>query len=145
MAVSGESFCTSAFNGFLLNLKYGAKFYYAQKLASLFIGLGILGVALLTTGFSMVSFKYIFKEAEGMSSLGYVVPICAFMTISLVTVIIFLGLFDESVLACTICYSIDTDLHDGRTEFGPPTFHEKLDDLYGYDGENRYTSMTVIN
>ena len=29
MAISGENYCTSAWNGFLNNLKHAAKFYFA--------------------------------------------------------------------------------------------------------------------
>lgn len=110
MAVSGEPFCTSAWNGFLLNLKYCAKFYYALNLASMFVTLGIVAVTCLNTGIAWISFAYIFKEADDVN---LVASLAAFATISLVTVIIFLGLFDEAVLAMIMCYAIDTDLHDG--------------------------------
>jgi len=45
MALSGETYCRSAWNGFLLNMKHCAKFYFAQSLAGMFVFMGILAVA----------------------------------------------------------------------------------------------------
>ena len=56
MAVSGEPLCTSAYNGFLLTLKYCDKFYFALKLANLFVALGVLAVVSLNTALSWISF-----------------------------------------------------------------------------------------
>jgi len=39
-AVSGESFISSAWNGFLMNLKHGAKFFFANSIAKVFTLLG---------------------------------------------------------------------------------------------------------
>ena len=47
MAVSGESFCTAAWHGFLLNIKHGAKFAFANILASLFIFVGKLAIVVV--------------------------------------------------------------------------------------------------
>jgi len=114
MGISGEGFCTSAYHGFLLNLKYTGKFYWGVKLANMFIGLGIVAVTCLSVGCSWISFKYIFKEAHTIgSALGYIGPLMAFFVISIVTVIIFLGLFDEAVLAMIVCYGVDMDMNGG--------------------------------
>jgi hypothetical protein len=42
MAVSGQSFCTSAWNGFLLNLKHVGKFLVAKTLALFFVLMGVI-------------------------------------------------------------------------------------------------------
>ena len=47
MAISGESFCSSALNGFLLNVKHALKFSWAKTLAELFILLGKVGIVAL--------------------------------------------------------------------------------------------------
>jgi hypothetical protein len=47
MAVSGKNFFTSAWNGFLLNLKHGLVFAWANFLAKLFIVLGKIGITVL--------------------------------------------------------------------------------------------------
>lgn len=47
MAVTGENFCTSAWNGFLLNLSYGLEFVWANMLAEIFIFLGKIFIVVL--------------------------------------------------------------------------------------------------
>ena len=47
MAVSGKNFFSSAWNGFLLNLKHGIVFVWANFLAKLFIALGKVGITVL--------------------------------------------------------------------------------------------------
>jgi hypothetical protein len=43
--------------------------------------------------------------------------------VTYITASIFLGLFDEAVLALVTCLCIDLDLHNGEALYGPPTFH----------------------
>ena len=38
-----------------------------------------------------------------------------------------LGLFDDAIRATLMCLAIDMDLNNGSPQYGPPTFHEKLD------------------
>lgn len=47
IAVSGDSFCSSAWNGFLLNLKFGLEFAWANFIAASFILLGKIGLTIL--------------------------------------------------------------------------------------------------
>lgn len=49
MAVSGDKFCTSAWNGFMINLKHCVKFYFAQDIGRFFIGMGILCITMIST------------------------------------------------------------------------------------------------
>jgi len=111
----------------------------------LFVGVGILAVTCLNTGLTWLFFKYAFAEADDYN---LVACISAFATISLITVVIFLGLFDEVVLAMCMCWAIDIDLHGDVTKYGPPTFNEKIDALNG-DSYGKYTenqrSPTAIN
>jgi hypothetical protein len=44
MAVTGNSFLSSAWNGFLLNLKHGLKFTFANMIAKVFIFVGKIGI-----------------------------------------------------------------------------------------------------
>jgi hypothetical protein len=48
----------------------------------------------------------------------------AVAVVTYLTANMFLGLFDEVVLALVTCLCIDLDLHDGEAKFGPPTFHD---------------------
>jgi len=45
MAVSGQSFCTSAWHGFLLHMKHGLEFSFAMYLAEVFIIIGKLAIS----------------------------------------------------------------------------------------------------
>ena len=51
MAVSGDGFCKSAWNGFLLNMKHAMKFAFANFLAQGFILLGKLGIVVINLVF----------------------------------------------------------------------------------------------
>lgn len=62
MAVSGDSFCSSAWNGFLLNLKHLAKFVFAIEIAGLFIFMGLLTITCVNTGIGYVMVKYLVKD-----------------------------------------------------------------------------------
>jgi hypothetical protein len=124
MAVSGESFCTSAWNGFLCNLKHLAKFYFAQTIAGLFIFMGVLCVTCCNTLAGYVITKYIIKDTANVTSL--VPAIMVFFIISLIAAVVFLGTFDEAVLATLMCFAIDLDLNDGSPKFGPKSYHDKL-------------------
>lgn len=40
-----------------------------------------------------------------------------------------LGLFDDAIRATLMCFAIDMDLNNGSPQYGPPTFHEKLEEI----------------
>lgn len=111
MALSGESFCTSAWNGFLLNLKHLAKFYFAQQIAGMFIFMGVITVTCCNTLTGYVIAQYIIKDTANATS---VVPaLICFGIVSFICAVVFLGTFDEAVLATLMCFAVDLDLHDG--------------------------------
>lgn len=91
MAVSGEPFCKSAWNGFLLNLKYLAKFYFANTIANLFVLAGVIAVTCINTGIAWVMFKYALKETDVVADKNsHIGPLIAFITVSFITAILFL-------------------------------------------------------
>jgi len=146
MAVSGESFCSSAWNGFLLNVKHTLKFSFANMLAKVFIFLGKAAVTVGNIFSCYFIMKNITKDTEEVSSLAgplLVVGIVTYMTAS-----IFLGLFDTAVMAMMTCLAIDMDLHDGEPHFGPPTFHDACSkiDSHGSKVENEggYTNANEL-
>jgi choline transporter-like protein 2/4/5 len=123
MAVSGESFCSSAWNGLLLNMKHGAKYAFAKFLAEMFIALGKVSIVVLNVFSCYMIMKHITMDLDEISS-----PIAPLVIVGVVTYIsasTFLCLFDESVLALLTCLAIDLDLN-GEPKFGPPTFHDGL-------------------
>lgn len=131
MAISGESFCTSALNGLMLNLSHGAIFAFANTLAKLFILLGKIG---LTVANTVLTYYYIKSTSDDTVGNIYgpmfVVALTTYLLVS-----VFLGMFDEAVLAMLTCVSIDMDLHGGDNIWGPPTLHDVVDEINGKDPE----------
>ena len=123
MAVSGESFCTSAWNGFLLNIKHMTKFSFANLLAKIFILLGKVTI----TAVNMVSLYYLMEYREDLEEVSSILaPMVLVGVLTYMTASIFLGLFDKSVLSLMTCMAIDMDLNGGSPRFGPPTFHDSV-------------------
>jgi len=130
MAITGDSFCTSAWNGFLLQMKHGMGFVFAKFLAEMFILLGKIFITMINCLFTYCVMKYGFKDYQGddaiTSSVG---PLFVVAFVSYLSACVFLGLFDETALALMTCVSMDTDLNDGTPRYGPETFHNACDKI----------------
>ena len=133
-AISGEPFCKSAWNGFLLNLKYCAKFYFAITISGWFIVIGILFVVFSNMMIGLFLVNYVTKEADDPDVELYG-PAFVFFMNSLIVSIVCLGLFDDAVIAILQCYATDTDLHGGYPRFGPKSYHEKLRKVYSQEDD----------
>lgn len=123
MAVSGEGFCLAAWHGFLLNIKHGAKFAFANLLANMFIFVGKIAIVLVNCGTLYLFMKHVTHDLDEINSLAHPIICVAFVTYMAAN--IFLGLFDEAVLALMTCLCIDTDLNE-IPKFGPPTFYDDV-------------------
>ena len=64
MAISGDAYCKSAWNGFLLNLKHLIKFYFADILARVFVFIGILAIAALNAACCFLILRYGTKNSD---------------------------------------------------------------------------------
>mgnify|MGYP000883664024 CR=1 FL=1 len=133
MAVSGDNFCPSAWKAFLLNVKHMSKFAFANLLAKCFIILGKFAI----TAMNMASLYYImkfgtknFEEGENQVS-SILAPIVLVGFITFMTASVFLGLFDNAVMALLTSLAIDMDNNGGTPASGPPTFHEKTTKIDG--------------
>ena len=60
-------------------------------------------------------------ENNEFEVLVYPLMVMTFFTYFISTV--FLGLFDEIIMAILMCIAVDMDLNNGRTAFGPPQMH----------------------
>lgn len=130
MAISGDPFCQSAWNGFLLNLKYLAKFYFAVNIAGMFVLMGIVACTCANAGIAYLLMAYATNELQAVSSpLG---PLICAAVVQFVVACIFLGLFDEAVLATLHCFAVDSDLHNGEPKFGPKSYHDKLESIHDW-------------
>lgn len=126
MAVSGQGFCTSAWNAFLLQLKHGLAFAWAKFLAEAFIFTGKLAVVLINCGSCYFIMKFVTKDFVGDEAVSSAAaPLVVVGLVTFIATTIFLGLFDETVLSLLTCLSIDTDLN-GEPKYGPPTFHDAI-------------------
>jgi len=123
MAISGDSFCGSAWNGFLLNVKHLLKFSFANFIAKIFTLLGKIGIVVGNIFSLLFIMKYITKDSEISSDLAPCV-IVGFVTY--LTASIFLGIFDTAVMALMTSLAVDLDAHDGKPQWGPPTFHSGI-------------------
>lgn len=128
MAVSGDNFCVAAWNGFLLNLKHILKFAWANTLANIFVMMGKIGLCVLNCFSCYMIMKYYTKDLDEISSL--IGPMAIVGGITYLAANVILGLFDEVVLALMTCLAIDSDLNGGSQKFGPPTFHDKIVNVY---------------
>lgn len=114
MAITGETYCKSAWNGFLLNMKHCSKFYFAQSIAGMFVFMGILSVAFTNIGIGYLLVMYITKEVDDVGGASNLLgPFVVFFIISLIIPAVCLGLFDEAVITTLLCYGVDCDLNDG--------------------------------
>jgi len=64
MSITGDKYCTSAWNGFLLNLKHCTQFYLTNRLASSFVTLGTVMIVVTNVGLYHVIFLYVFKWGD---------------------------------------------------------------------------------
>jgi hypothetical protein len=127
MAISGDGFCTSAWNGFLLNVKHLMKFTFANFIAKVFTLLGKIGITVGNLFSLYFIMKYVTKDTEEIhSKMG---PMILVGVVTYFTASIFLGLFDTAVMALMTSLAVDLDVHDGEPKWGPPTFHDGVKNI----------------
>lgn len=136
MSVSGDTFCKSAYSGFLLNLKHCFKFYFAQDIGSFFVTLGVFFITVLNT----IIF-YGLTKIDNPEKVNPVPEILVVFVLSFIMSVIMLGLFDDAVRAILMCYSIDCELNGGVPKYGPPNFQRMLKeiiDAHPDEGDNAW-------
>lgn len=122
MAVTGKGFWPSAWEGFLLNLKHGLKFGFANLIAKVFIFLGKIGIV-AGNCFTLYGFMKMRNDLEEVTTIYGPIIIVAVFTY--VASSIFLSLFEEAVMALCTCVCFDMDMNGGEAHYGPATFHDK--------------------
>merc|ERR1711865_644301 len=121
MSITGDKFCTSAYNGLMLHLRHMAKFFFAQRIASFLIFIGNLAILFLVTG---IVFAILIKVDV---TLGVkIAMLVATSILTLITNFLFLGLFDEAILATLQCVSIDMDFNGGTPKYGSASFQTNI-------------------
>lgn len=100
---------------------------FGNYLAFVFILLGKIGITVFNVFLAWLFMKHVSKSAEAVSN-----PYTPLIFVGLVTffiVSVFLGLFDESVMAMMTSVCADMDINGGEAKWGPATLHEVLDAL----------------
>lgn len=120
MAITGDSYCTSAQRGFIIWLTHFIEYQMAQLLAGWLIFTGTLFITAVNT----LTFVGIYKAMGGATNLPTYAAAAFF--ISLFTTGLCLNQFDEAVAGILMSMAIDEELN-GDFVFGPVTFHEKMD------------------
>jgi hypothetical protein len=114
-------------------MKHGAKFAFANYLASAFIFLGKIGLTVLNVFLTSLLMKTLAGSASTVVS-----PYGPLIMVGVFTYLIvsrLLGLFDESVLAMLMCIAADMDLNNGDTNWGPRSLQEAIDEINGKDDD----------
>jgi hypothetical protein len=111
MAISGDSFCSSAWNGFLLNVKHMLKFGFANFIAKIFTLLGKIGIVVGNLFSLYFLMDKVFEDTKEISSL--LGPMVLVGIITFFTASIFLELFDTAVMSLMTSLAVDLDAHDG--------------------------------
>ena len=133
MAITGENYCKSAKNGFMVNLQHCGKFYFAQEVGRFFVNIGVLSVSAANTGIFYVLIQTV-TFPDGISSIG---PIVFVAVVSFAIGALILGLFDEAIMATLHCLALDMDVNGGVPKWGPPTFHEKMNAIIQEEGADK--------
>ena len=104
MAISSESFCSSALNAFILILKNSAKFGFVEGFAEVFMFIAKFGIAVLSTVTSLFIMKYTLQDNPVSQP---VIPGLIMLAIGFVVSGVFVSIFDASSNTILQCYLID--------------------------------------
>jgi hypothetical protein len=121
MAINGDSFCTSAYDGMLLNLKHVALFGTAHFFASTLIFLGKAAITVLNVFTCWFMIPAVMGEGANRDAPCVVVGILTWFTTE-----VWLTVFDQACLGIMTSYAIDADINNGKPCRGPSTFNNEI-------------------
>lgn len=134
MAITGDAYCKSAWDGYLLNLKHTMEFLFANTLAYVF---GVLGKILIVCLNCLTCWWLLsLQQAPSGSEPGLAGPLVLVGLVTFLAASVFLGTFDDATNATIHCLAFDMELNDGVPQFGPPSFHAKIADIFP-EGKDR--------
>lgn len=99
-------------------------FTFANLIAKVFILLGKVALTVVNCFMLVFIMKYITDVADHIDNVWP--PIGVTALISFLCASLFLGIFENAVLALMTCLAVDMDLHDGVPQYGPATFHDGM-------------------
>ena len=104
MAISNESFCSSALNAFILVLKNAAKFSFVNSIGGVFMFIARICIAIIT---SAVCFFILHMQEDVESKF---LPMLIIFAAAYIISSIFISVFDASANTILQCYLIDLDI-----------------------------------
>jgi len=127
MAITGDAYCKSAWDGYLLNLKHTMEFLFANTLAYVF---GVLGKVVIVCLNCLTCWWLLCLHAPAGSEPGLAGPLILVGLVTFMAATIFLSTFDDATNATIHCLAFDMELNDGIPQFGPPSFHARIADIF---------------
>jgi hypothetical protein len=110
VALASQNFCTSAMNAFILILKHGDKFLAVSGLGNIFMFLGKMSIASLTT---FIGYLILENWAEVKDKIDSpFVPLFAVFLISYVVGAVFISVYSISADTILQCFLVDTDVSE---------------------------------
>jgi len=108
MAISSESFCTSAINSFVLILKNAMKFGFVETISEVFMFLAKFCIAVSTTFCGFMLLGIMVNEEEPINN--PFIPVAAIFGFSYLVASVFISIFDIGANTILQCYLIDLDV-----------------------------------
>jgi hypothetical protein len=123
IAVSGDSFCSSSSDNYVLQNKHQKQFSFTNKIAKVFIFLGKVAICFLNVWLTRISMRAVGVYDNLAAPIGISLFVGA---LSFTNASMFLCVFDAAVIGMMSCAAIDMDNNDGIPTRGPQTFHDKI-------------------
>ena len=104
LAISNESFCSSALNAFILILKNGAKFAFVNSIGGVFMFIARVCISIATTAVCW----FLLGLVEEVDS--KFLPLVVIFAVTYVIATVFISIFDVSANTILQCYLLDVDI-----------------------------------
>jgi len=124
MALQNESFCSSAVHAFMLILKNAAKFSMVSSIASVFMFLGKVAIAVSTTWIGFLLMGSMIPEGESFNE--PMVPVLMILLLAYMIASIFIGVFDAGTNTILQCYLMDKEMGGNDDEAHVPAGLKKF-------------------
>jgi choline transporter-like protein 2/4/5 len=110
IALASENFCVSAMNAFILILKHAAKFTMVQGIGNVFMFLGKMTIASITTFIGFIIMENWASIEESLDSPA--VPLLIIFMVSYTVGAVFVSVFSVSSNTILQCFLVDTDISE---------------------------------
>jgi len=127
MAISSESFCTSALHSFVLILRNSVKFGFVDGIADVFMFLAKFLVSIATTSVMYLFLGWCTKVQS------FVVPLIVIFLFSYILSSVFIAIFDVGANTLLQCYLLDMDIANSNGKLEPDHIPPTLTKFFSTD------------